>query len=89
MLPSGRLTAGNHPLTSAQQIVFIIALVCTCDITGTVDENQCAHAADGQCDCKSGISGALCESCNDGLWGFGKSNLIDFPCKRKFFVSKP
>ena len=52
---------------------------------GTEEGNQCGHAGNGDCNCRIGATGTLCDECDDGFWGFGETDEIELPCRSKFF----
>ena len=64
-------SAKNEQTSKKQNKKKFLIVACTCNITGTKNGNQCAHDANGQCDCKPTVGGQNCQQCLDNYYGFG------------------
>ncbi|XP_076991904.1 laminin subunit alpha-3 isoform X2 [Tamandua tetradactyla] len=49
---------------------------CQCDVSGTVSGIGACGQGDGDCDCKSHVSGDSCDTCEDGYFALEKSNYF-------------
>ena len=56
-------------------------LGCICNPKGTQGEEICAHTPTGECRCLAGVTGFLCDQCDNGFYGFGHDSNIG--CKSK------
>lgn len=66
-------------------LVFIVYLECSCDWRGT-DDTKCPAGSPcfcdqetGQCPCRTGVNGALCNECEDGYWNLDGESGCE-PC---------
>lgn len=66
-------------------LVFIVYLECSCDRRGT-DDTKCPAGSPcfcdqetGQCPCRTGVNGALCNECEDGYWNLDGESGCE-PC---------
>ena len=57
---------------------------CTCDPKGTEDGLQCAHNPNGDCRCRNGVIGFLCDKCDIGYYGADSES----GCKSKRVLNK-
>ena len=67
--------------------IFLL-LGCTCDPKGAEDGLQCSHNPTGECRCKSGVIGFLCDRCDNGYYGFGQNSRNGCKSKTSFFKKK-
>ena len=59
------MTTGEEILSN---LVIVVLIACNCDETGSV--NATCQKYGGQCDCKPGVTGRMCDRCIAGFYNF-------------------